>query len=96
MTANRYVPPVDVTQLKGTRVPVVARDKQDAISVAKQRPWWTRCLNPDKPIAEHGRYWFVLADDPISGLAELARTAKKPTDTDTEQEKERCPEDNSR
>lgn len=61
----------------GPRVPVIASDREHAITIAKTRPWWTRCLNRDKPICEHGKFYFVLADEPVSGLEELARTARK-------------------
>jgi len=68
--------PADVRALKGTRVPVMARNRAAAIAAVAERPWRTRCLNPQAPIFEHGRWWFVLADEPTSGLAELARQAE--------------------
>jgi hypothetical protein len=74
--------PIEARALKGTRIPVLARDRETAIALGKQRAWWTRCLNPDAPFSAHGRYWFVVGDELVRGLEEFARTARTVSDGD--------------
>jgi hypothetical protein len=69
-------PPV-LAELKGTRISVIATDRLHAIQVAQSKTWWTRVQNRTHPVPERGRWWFVLADEPLSGLEEFARTARK-------------------
>lgn len=44
----------------GQRIPVTARDRSDAVAIARTKPWWSRVVNPT-PFASLGRWWFVVA-----------------------------------
>jgi hypothetical protein len=38
-------------------------DRNDAIAIAKTRPWWPRVINPETATMRGGRWWFRTRTD---------------------------------
>jgi len=51
-----------IRELKGLRIGVSAKDKQDAIRIAQGKLWWHACQNKTHPVRSMDKFWFVVAD----------------------------------